>query len=143
VTPRKGIRRIIHPGSRTKGWKVTIRRASGEVEKLFSDGVYGGRLSAYRAASAYYEEMLPHFPLASRIGKMTTVRCNNRSGISGVYRWPANGEGRPNAYWAAQWVSIEDNRTLRRKFSIAHYGEIQSKKLAAQTRREALKKLVS
>jgi hypothetical protein len=140
VKPRKGIYRVVHRTG-TKGWSAVIRRASGEVARLFSDNVYGGSRKAYRVASTWYEQTLPHYPLATRIGKMTTIRRNNQSGVSGVYRWPANGGNRPGACWAAQWVVESRQVPVRRKYSIAFYGEQQAKDLAVKARNAAIKKL--
>jgi hypothetical protein len=110
---------------------------------IFVPLMYGGSKPAYRAASAWYAQMSQKFPLANRVDRMLTLRGNNRSGITGVYRWPANGEDRQDAYWAAQWVTTPWEQPVRRKFSIAYYGERQAKKLATQARNNALDALRS
>lgn len=140
--PRKGICRVDDPLRRTRGWTATIRRSSGDAARVFSDGVYGGRKEAYRAASAWYVSALKLFPLIPRPERMAIIRRNNRTGVSGVYRWPANGEDRPGAYWAAHCVrEPTDKRPARRKFSVACYGEHEAKALAIQARRDFLARL--
>jgi hypothetical protein len=138
MKPRKGIHRAIHHISGTGSWVAIIYRVSGKASKTFTDSVYGGSKSAYRAASAWYVQMSQRFPLANRVDRMLTLRGNNRSGITGVYRWPANGDDREGAYWGAQWVVTPWEPPVRRKFSIACYGERQAKKLAIQARNAAL-----
>lgn len=140
MEPHKGISRIVSDASRTKGWKVSIMRASGVANRLFSDGVHGGSDKAYRAACAWYESILAQLPLATRIGKMAKLRRNNRSGVSGVYRWPASGEDSSGAYWAAQCAITPLQKPVRRKFSIAFYGELQAKELAIKARNEFLQR---
>ena len=63
---------------RTKGWKV---RAKGHPQKLFSDGRYGGKAGAYRAAVEYLQSL----PVEAR----TRIRFHrrhkrNKSGVIGV-----------------------------------------------------------
>jgi hypothetical protein len=141
MKPRKGIHRVVHSRSRTKGWSAVIRRASGEVTKLFSDNVHGGRVKAYQAASKWLELTLPLYPLATRIDRMVKVRRNNRSGVPGVYRYPATGEKVVDAYWGCQWVNEPNSKPTRRKFSIACYGERGSKQLAIKARNSAIASL--
>jgi hypothetical protein len=141
MKPHKGIHRVVHDGRRSKAWAAIIRRVSGEESKIFTDSVYGGSAKAYRAAVAWYEALVPKYPVASRVQRMHTLRTNNRSGITGVYRWPADGSKRTEAYWGAQWVVSEWDKPKRRKFSIALYGERGAKRLATEARKAALETL--
>ncbi|HEX7642042.1 MAG TPA: AP2/ERF family transcription factor [Burkholderiaceae bacterium] len=135
---RKGIIRIDNPKSRIKAWSVQINRQSGKANRVFSDGAHGGYHKAYRAASAWLDSIEAQYPTLDRLVKMQTLWKNNRSGITGVYRWPSDGSERPGAYWAAQWIERPHDRPKRRKFSVAHYGERQAKRLAIATRKDAL-----
>ena len=47
---------------KTHGWWVRIRRKSNPSSKLFSDGVYGGRDEALKAAKAWRDEKLSSAP---------------------------------------------------------------------------------
>lgn len=126
---------------RTTGWQIEIKRHSGTVSKLFSDGRYGGKARAYRAAQGHLKAMERAYLLLPRLERMRLRRRNNRSGVSGVYRWPADGSDIPGAYWAAQWVEREGEPPRRRKFSTAKYGEATAKKKAVEVRRQALSRL--
>jgi hypothetical protein len=141
MATRKGVYRIRHGRGRSDAWAAIIRRVSGDAAGVFTDSVYGGSKQAYRAAVAWYEAMEPRYPAATRVQRMVTLRSNNRSGITGVYRWPATGENRVGAYWAAQWVESEWERPKRRKFSIALYGERKARRLAIEARDSALAQL--
>ena len=142
IKKKKGIRRVDSDSTHTHAWYATIQRKSGGVTRVFSDGVYGGKLAAHRAASAWYDSVVELYPIVSRIALVTTIRCNNRSGVAGVSRWPASGKKITGACWVAQWVDVPCQPPSRRKFSVALYGEKQAKRLAIAARHEAIKKLM-
>lgn len=83
----KGISRIDSP--RCHGWLVRIYRNARTYSKLFSDGKYDGRLSAFQLAKAYLKEKLASIPLTHPRtpppflpeGKLLP---SNRSGVNGV-----------------------------------------------------------
>lgn len=136
--PQKGIRRVDCKATRTHGWYATVRRKSGELTRVFSDGRYGGRRVSYRAAVAWIAEQWKRCPTMPRAKRMSLLRRNNRTGISGVYRWPADGRDITGAYWAVQWVPVPKQPPVRRKFSVSHHGEQAAKRLAAKVRRAAV-----
>lgn len=105
----KGIRRVDCDTTRTHGWSATVKRKSGEVIRLFSDGRYGGNIAAYRAAISWIKKQWNRYPTVPRILRMTTVRRNNRTGTSGVYRWPADGQDVPGAYWGPSGYVSQKN----------------------------------
>jgi hypothetical protein len=86
-----GITRIDHEASSTKAWHVALNRASGRLDRTFSDGVYGGKAAAYRAAIDWRDQAVAKSPLMPRIERVSAIRKNNQSGVSGVYRWPGDG----------------------------------------------------
>lgn len=135
----KGLTRIDCEVSRTHAWKAVIRRASGEVERYFSDGPYGGDKAAKKAAAEWLNEQWALFPLMDRAARMSIVRRNNRSGVAGVFRWPADGRDVPGAYWAAQWVPLTGLKPKRKKFPVAKYGEVMARQLAVVERKRALR----
>lgn len=134
----KGLIRIDCHVSRTHGWKAVIKRASGEVERLFSDGKHGGPEAAKVAAAAWLSSQWDKFPLIDRSARMAILRRNNRSGMAGVFRWPADGSDVPGAYWAAQWVIEPSQSPKRKKFLISTHGESEAKRLAIAKRKQAL-----
>ena len=80
----KSITRIDTP--KTHGWYVRVKFRGEEHRKLFSDGIYGNKLSALVAAKKYRDE------LEASLGKPRTDRIvigihkRNRSGVIGVRR---------------------------------------------------------
>ena len=63
---------------RTKGWKV---RAKGHPQKLFSDGRYGGKAEANRAAAEYLQSL----PVEARTrARFHRRHRRNKSGHIGV-----------------------------------------------------------
>ncbi len=134
----KGTRRIDNDASRTHGWTATVYRRAGRSVRLFSDGRHGGHRRAYRAAVAWIKEEWKRLPNVPRLERMATRRRNNRSGTSGVYRWPADGRDVTGAFWGAQWVVKPNNPPQRRKYSVARYGENTAKALARRARRRAI-----
>lgn len=135
----KGLIRVECEVNRTVAWKAVIRRASGEIERYFSDGKYGGREAAYVAAATWLATQWAKFPLMSRVKRVSIVRRNNRSKEPGVFRWPADGRGVPGAYWGAQWVPVPGGKPKRKKFLVATYGEHGAQQLASAERKRALR----
>ncbi len=142
IIPVKGITRIDHELSSTKAWHVTLHRASGNLERTFSDGVYGGKEDAYRAALEWRDQKVSECPLMPRVARVSIIRKNNRTGVAGVFRWPADGSMVKDAHWGVQWVEVEGAKPVRRKFSIKRYGEQTAKLLAVAARENALASLV-
>lgn len=134
----KGIRRIDDERNHTHGWNAIVSRTSGVAHRVFSDGAYGGWEAAYQLAVDWVAEQFKKYPAQSRIDYINTLRRNNRSGVPGVTRYPADGSDRPDAYWLARWVVSPNDRPKSRKFSIARYGESQAKWLAIQARVKAV-----
>lgn len=134
-TYAKGVRRVDDERSKTHGWSAIVSRVSGKATRTFSDNAHGGREAAYQKAVAWAEEHFKKYPAKKRIARITHLRRNNRSGISGVYRYPADeSDQRPGAYWAAKWVVKPNTPPKIRKLMIAKYGESQAKWLAIQAR---------
>ena len=74
---------------RTHCWIVHIERRRRVWNRSFSDGVYGGKTNALRAARAFRDEILvSHLPM-TRAEYAAIRRKNNRSGFPGVYRYAA------------------------------------------------------
>ena len=126
--------------SSTHGWLAQVQRRHAIINRMFSDGLYGGRRASLRAAVAWRDALLnalhdEHYALWRRNGK----RRNNTSGIVGVGRYAVSGQPHA-AYWLAFWNNGEGTRQSR-KFSISKYGEGRARALAIAARRDALKTL--
>jgi len=136
-------RRVDRPERRTHGYRATVLRANGRAFKFFSDGVHGGRAQAHRAAKLWISAMENSIPRLPRAKRMVYRRRNNRSGTSGVVRWPADGRKVQNAYWRAFWVCNPNENRKSQKFSIAAHGEHEAHTKAMTVRRRALKRFIS
>ncbi|MFH2047040.1 MAG: AP2 domain-containing protein [Pseudomonadota bacterium] len=139
----RNIIRIDHEASRTYGWRVTLQRKGKIIVKTFSDGVYGGKRKALKAAVEYRNSLLlKHSSYEHQIWVRARLRRNNTSGIPGVGRYEvlANlNTGRREAFWLASWTN-EDGVGRKRKFSVLCYGERQAKRLAiAERNRQTLR----
>ena len=110
--------------------------------RSFSDGVYGGKTHALRAARAFRDELLvSHLPM-TRAEYAAIRRKNNRSGVPGVHRRGSDDQtvlGKPvePAYWIAFWTMPDGKRAIR-KFSIGKYGEKTAFEHAKAARKQAL-----
>lgn len=144
-TPRNGgiygIHRVDDDGKRMHCWIVRIERKRRIWNRHFSDGVYGGRTHALRAAQAFRDELLVSHSPMTRAENVAIRRRNNRSGVAGVYRQVDVGisRGKPveRASWVAFWTKSDGKRAIR-KFSIGKYGETKAYELAKSVRRRAL-----
>jgi len=132
-----GISRV-DDGKKSKHcWIVHIERRRRVWHRTFSDGVYGGKTHALRAARAFRDELLASsFPM-TRAEYAAIRRKNNRSGVAGVFRRGHDGNPVDPANWMAFWTTPDGKRATR-KFSIAKYGEKTAFKRAKDTRKEAL-----
>ena len=77
-----------------------------------------------------------------RIERVSAIRKNYQSGVSGVYRWPGDGSMAKDAHWGAQWVETKGAKPVRKKFSIKRYGEEVAKLMAVAARENALVNLI-
>ncbi len=136
-----GIIRIDDAGSRTHLWRVTIQRRHQITMKHFSDGVYGGRTKALKAAKMFRDEVLAASVHMTRKAFCGIRKKNNRSGVSGVTRIEQyetqRGRKRLRLYWVAQWP-LGLGRAKQRKFSVLVYGEQGAYLRALKARRQAL-----
>ena len=136
-----GIWRVDNDRNRTHSWVVRLQRRHKVWRRFFSDGVYGGKGKALRAARAFRDEILAAHPLMTTAAYAVIVRRSNRSGVPGVCRYVATetASGRPvaRAYWIAFWT-LPDGKSARRKFSIAKYGEDGALKRAKAARRQGI-----
>ncbi|MBI1905393.1 MAG: AP2 domain-containing protein [Rhodocyclales bacterium] len=114
------------------GWIVRIGRQGILFQRDFWASTHCGMEAAFRAASAYRDEVDRDYPRLSSAERCTTLRANNTSGIPGVSRQMV--EGRP--YWVAE-VGVRGYKKARR-FSIRKYGDERARNLAIEARRALL-----
>jgi hypothetical protein len=142
--PPRNIRRLDHDAKGDHGWIVTLQRKGAVIVKRFSDGIYGGKREALKAAVEYRDSFLARDkPFDHQIWIRTRVRKNNKSGIPGVLRYemPRSSDAQnPRVYWIATWTN-EHGATRQRKFSIDRYGEEEAKLLAIAERDYQLRRV--
>jgi hypothetical protein len=133
----RNIRRVDHDLKRDHGWVVTLQRKGAIITKRFSDGIYGGKREALKAAVEYRDSFLTRDkPFEHQIWIRTRPRKNNKSGIPGVLRYEITDKRNPEnvrIHWIAAWTD-EYGATRQRKFSVARYGEEEAKLLAIAER---------
>jgi hypothetical protein len=127
---RKYITRLDHKN--THGWWVRVYLRSKPVyNKLFSDGVHGGKLKALKAAKSYRDKVCK-----KAFGKAMQPGARRTWG-KGVYRQE---DTKPNGYVTEAWVAFwsQGGKQHRRSYSVYKYGERQAKKMAQEARASGL-----
>lgn len=137
----RNITRVDNERTRTHAWQLRLQRKGQAVSKCFSDGVYGGKRKALKAAIEYRESWLAeHSNVEYQLWVRTRLRKNNTSGIPGVARYEAldnPNTGRRVVFWLASWID-EHGASRKRKFHVSCYGERQAKRLAIAERQRQL-----
>jgi hypothetical protein len=142
--PPHNIRRVDHDSKGDHGWIVTLQRRGAVIVKRFSDGIYGGKREALKAAVEYRDSFIARDkPFDHQIWIRTRLRKNNKSGIPGVHRYEITDNRNPEnvrIYWIAAWTD-QYGATRQRKFSVARYGEDEAKLLAIAERDYRLRRV--
>lgn len=137
------ISRIDNEARRTHAWQVRVQRGNRILTKSFSDGLYGGKRKALRAAVEYRDQVIEQIPsFEHQLWLRNRLRRNNSSGIAGVSRHDLV-DPRDNArrvFWLASWID-EHGVSRKRKFSILLYGEDRAKQLAIDEREHQLRRV--
>jgi hypothetical protein len=145
MNPPRNITRLDHDANGDHGWVVTLQRKGAIIVKRFSDGIYGGKRKALKAAVEYRDSFLARDkPFDHQIWIRTRLRKNNKSGIPGVLRYEITNAraGSVRTFWIAAWTN-EHGVTRQRKFSVALYGEEEAKLLAIAERDYQLRRVVA
>lgn len=140
-----GISRIDDDQHRSHAWRVKLLRRGQQLVKNFPDKQCGGKQKALVQAKKYRDELVKQYPPITRKEFCTVLRSNNKSGISGVYRYAKsfrlkNGKLKRSWYWEATWPTVK-SKQAHRNFSVNEYGEEKARKLAIRARKKALKEL--
>lgn len=137
----KNIYRVDTQTNATHAWMVIVRRKKHAVQRMFSDGVHGGKGKALAAAKAWHaEQVSPLTEFEHQMWVRTIKRRNNRSAIVGVSRVVRSDSG--IATWMASWTD-ETGRNRTRKFSTRLWGERTAKRMAIDERQRQLLKMVT
>ncbi len=140
-----GISRIDDEAHRTHAWRVSLSRRGERFVKNFPDQKWGGKRKALAAAKDCRDQFIQGNPPLSRREFCSIIRSNNKTGITGVYRFSKsfklkNGQIRESWYWEASWP-IGKSRQSHITFSVNELGERRAKQLAIAARRRALEEL--
>lgn len=139
---RRNIQRRDIESSGLHAWRVAVMRNKRSTTKWFSDAIYGGKRKALKAATIYRDQFLAETDgYDHQIWIRTALRCDNKSGISGVRRYVKiehyKGSIYHHIFWRAYW-SDDNGRRRSRQFSVLRYGELEAKKLAIEERERQL-----
>lgn len=140
-----GISRIDDDKYRTHAWRVSLSRRGTRHVKNFPDKKYGGKGKALQQAKQFRDEFIAENPPLSRREFCTILRSNNKTGITGVYRYAKsyrlkNGQVKKTWYWEATWP-IGNSQQSHIAFSVRDYGEEKALRLATRARKKALESL--
>lgn len=140
-----GISRIDDDAYRTHAWRVSLCRRGKRHVKNFADKKCGGKGRALAQAKEYRDTLLRKYPPLSRKEFCTILRSNNKSGVTGVYKYAKsftlkNGSVKESWYWEAHWPT-DKGGAAHLSFSVNEYGEEKARQLAIQARKQALQQL--
>lgn len=140
-----GVSRIDDDVYRTHAWRVSLCRRGKRHVKNFADKKMGGKGKALAAAKDYRDELLRKFPPMTRTEFCAILRSNNKSGISGVYKYAKpftlkNGTVKKNWYWEATWP-IGNSEQAHINFSVNEYGEERARQMAIDARKKAMRRI--
>jgi len=140
-----GISRIDDDRHRAHAWRVSLSRRGKRYVRNFPDKRHGGKRRALQAAQQYRDEFIAAHPPLTRREFCSILRNNNRTGITGVYRYAKSfalkdGETRRSWYWEATWP-IGKSQQAHVAFPVNTYGEERARRLAIQARGQALAQL--
>jgi hypothetical protein len=140
-----GISRIDDDVYRTHAWRVSLCRRGARHVKNFADKKLGGKGRALKSAKQYRDTLLRKHPPLSRKEFCSTLRSNNKSGITGVYTYAKSftlrdGTIKESRYWEAHWPT-EEGEHAHQSFPVNEYGEETARELAIRARKRAMRRL--
>ena len=140
-----GISRIDDDVYRTHAWRVSLRRRGKCHVKNFADKKWGGKGHALKQAKQYRDALLREYPPLSRKEFCSILRSNNKSGITGVYKYAKSftlrdGTIKQSWYWEATWPAQEGEQT-HVAFSVNEFGEEMARQKAIRARKRGMQAL--
>jgi len=138
-----GISRIDDEQCNSHAWRVSLCRHGKRLVKNFPDKKHGSRNSALFKATEFRDQLLLKYPPISRKEFCNAKRRNNKTGITGVYKYRKNyqlkdGSTREIWYWEANWPNAV-GKSMSKSFSIKRYGEELAKQMAISARVAGMK----
>ena len=140
-----GISRIDDDIYHTHAWRVSLCRRGKRHVKNFADKKWGGKGRALEHAKQYRDALVHKYPPLSRKEFCSILRSNNKSGITGVYKYAKsfalkNGTIKENWYWEANWPT-QESESAHVAFSVNTYGEEFARQLAIRARQRGMRGL--
>ena len=137
-----GISRIDCEKYHTHAWKVSLSRHGKRHVKKFPDKKCGGKDKALHNAFQFRDQLLLKYPPITRRDYCDTMRRNNKTGITGVYKYVKSyrlkdGTLKHSWYWEANWPDAE-GISVCKAFSVKRYGEEFAKQMAINARGKGL-----
>lgn len=136
------ISRIDDDARHTHAWRVSISRRRKRLVKNFPDKRLGGTEKALLEAKKYRDDLVILNPPISRKEFCDIKRKNNKSGITGVFKYGKpfklkDGTIKKLWYWEANWPD-ENGNSISVAFSIKKFGEEGARCQAVDARRNGL-----
>lgn len=133
-----GISRVDDERNNTHAWRVSLSRRGKRYVKNFPDKKCGGRLAALADASQFRDLLLIKYPPITRKEFCESKRRNNRTGITGVYKYSKSyqlkdGSIKEAWYWEANWPN-SNGESISKRFSVKRFGDDYAKQLAMRAR---------
>jgi len=137
-----GISRMDNDVNSTHAWRVSLVRCGKKHIKNFPDKRFGGSNEALVMAKIHRDKLVVQYPAISRREYCEVKRRNNKSGITGVYRY-----GKPYTlkdgtikriwYWEANWPD-ENGKSVCKSFRVSIHGEEGAKQRAMRARKDGM-----
>jgi hypothetical protein len=141
-TAMYGISRIDCDKYNTHSWRVSLVRRGQRHVKNFPDKRCGSKKAALRSAKEFRDSILRMYPPISRREFCNARRRNNKTGITGVYKYSKpyklkDGTVRQSWYWEANWPNAE-GESISKSFSVKRFGDDLARQMAVKARAAGL-----
>ena len=137
-----GISRIDCERYNSHAWRVSLSRQGKRYVKNFPDKKCGGKKKALCKATKFRDQFMLKYPPITRREFCNTKRRNNKTGITGVYKYRKtyqlkDGTIKESWYWEANWPDSM-GESICKSFAINRFGEDLAKQMAITAREEGL-----
>lgn len=140
-----GISRVDDDIYNTHAWRVSLCRYGKRLVKNFPDRKFFGKREALQKAINFRDQLMSEHPPISRKEFCNVKRRNNKTGITGVYKYRKtyqlkDGTIKETWYWEANWPDAE-GESISKSFSTKTFGEELAKQMAIRAREEGMSKV--
>lgn len=121
-------------------FRIVIHHKNKVIQEYFYVGINTPENVAKSAAIKRWRTIRKRIPVLTKRKFREILRKPTASGVPGVTRVMTRTRGHEYEVWKAVWTNRAGNRKSK-QFSINKYGTREAKRLALETRREALDKI--